>query len=96
MPDFQQLIQANPFTTYFIAITLVTFFLFGYDKFKARSGWWRTPEKTLLSFCLVGGSIGGGLGMMLFRHKISKRSFVLSYLAILVLQLLVLGFLFFR
>jgi len=89
--ELQAFVRANPLTTYIIAISCVTFFLFGYDKYKARAGWWRTPEKTLLGFCLAGGTIGGGLGMMLFRHKISKRPFVLSFVVIIALQIIVIG-----
>ena len=39
------------------------------DKIKARKNRWRIPERTLLTFCAIGGSLGGMIAMKLFRHK---------------------------
>ncbi|MBQ8357771.1 MAG: DUF1294 domain-containing protein [Clostridia bacterium] len=53
----------------FAAVSLVAFILYGVDKFKARRGLWRIPEKTLLLTSLLGGAVGGLAGMLLFHHK---------------------------
>ena len=57
---------------YLIAVgvlSLITFLLYGIDKFKAKRNLWRVPEKVLLLFGFVGGALGGILGMNTFRHK---------------------------
>jgi len=43
---------------YLLAINIVTFFLYGIDKQKARKKRWRIPEATLLSMAALGGSVG--------------------------------------
>ncbi len=61
---------------YYIVICLVAFIVFGVDKKKAKEKAWRTPEKTLLTLCAVGGAVGGFLGMQIFRHKTKHWYFV--------------------
>lgn len=48
----------------------------GLDKWKARRGAWRVPEKTLFLFALIGGGWGIWAGMYLFRHKTRRWYFV--------------------
>ena len=71
---------------YLIAINILTFLIFGIDKWKARKGKWRIPEATLIGLAIAGGSIGALLGMSLFRHKTQKRKFNLGIPAILLAQ----------
>lgn len=71
---------------YLIAINIVTFIIFGWDKFKAKSGGWRVPEKTLLAFAAAGGSIGALIGMKVFRHKTRKAKFTVLVPMILAAQ----------
>lgn len=54
---------------YLVAINVVTFLLYGIDKWKAKRSARRISEKTLLSLALLGGSIGALAGMHYFRHK---------------------------
>lgn len=49
--------------------------LCGYDKLCAKMGWWRVPERVLLLWAAIGGGIGLGAGMLLFRHKTRHRVF---------------------
>jgi uncharacterized membrane protein YsdA (DUF1294 family) len=63
------------FTYYFIAIMLITFIVWGVDKYKARNNQWRIPEKWLLGLTIIGGSYGALAGMLIFRHKIRKTMF---------------------
>ena len=62
---------------YILIINLITFLLFGLDKFIARHKYTknRISEKNLLRICLIGGLIGGWGAMSIFRHKTGKRSF---------------------
>ncbi len=48
------------------------------DKQRARRGADRLPEAQLLFAALVGGALGVGLGMLLFRHKTRKLLFVVG------------------
>lgn len=77
---------------YFIIINTFTFFCFGYDKQLARKNKWRIQERTLFFLVLVGGTIGGLIGMNIFRHKTSKTSFKLIFYGILIAQLILLYF----
>ena len=81
---------------YLIGINILTFLVFGIDKWKARSGKWRIPEATLIGMSIAGGSIGALLGMYLFRHKTQKRKFNLGIPAILIVQAVLAYFLFLR
>ena len=90
MPDF------GPIHNSLLLLNLVTFGVFGWDKFQAIRNGWRVPEKTLLSLALAGGSIGAYLAMRLFRHKTSKLSFRRSFYAILAIQILILGYWLYR
>jgi uncharacterized membrane protein YsdA (DUF1294 family) len=59
----------------FIPLSFITFLLFGYDKFQAKSDGWRIPEKVLLLLGVFGGGVGGLLGMKVFHHKTRKNYF---------------------
>ena len=65
---------------------MLTFVVFGLDKWKARQGRWRVPEATLLGLAAVGGSVGAWLAMRLFRHKTQKKKFRYGVPVLFVLQ----------
>lgn len=73
---------------YLLAMNLVAFALMGIDKYKAKKRAWRIPEATLFLFVIFGGSVGGILGMFLFRHKTRHWYFLYGFPFILILQLL--------
>ena len=81
---------------YLLVINLVLFAMMGIDKYKARKGLWRIPEKTLFVTAILGGSIGGILGMKLFRHKTLHNSFRFGFPAILIAQLALAGYLIYQ
>ena len=60
---------------YLLAINVLTFIVYGVDKWKARRGRWRVPEVTLLVLAAAGGSVGAWVAMQLFRHKTQKKKF---------------------
>lgn len=61
--------------SYFAVLSLITFFVYGIDKLKAKRGAWRISEKALLGLGAVGGALGGLLGMKFFRHKTKHKYF---------------------
>lgn len=80
---------------YFLAINILTFIITGLDKRLAVKNQNRISEKKLFSLALAGGIIGSLAAMYIFKHKTSKRSFLLSIFGILIFQiLLVILFLF--
>ena len=72
---------------YLAAVNLVTFTVYGVDKAKARRGAWRVPEKTLFLLPLLGGSVGALLGLLVFRHKTKHWYFVWGIPLILLAQI---------
>ena len=68
------------------ALNLMTFFLFGLDKARARRQKSRIPERTLFLLSILGGSLGALAGMQLWRHKTQHNSFRMGIPAILLLQ----------
>lgn len=73
---------------YLLCINIFAFLIYGADKYKARHSQWRIPEKMLLLFAALGGSIGAYLGMRLFHHKTRKAKFTIGVPAIFLLQVL--------
>ena len=76
-----------------IAINLVTFFVFGIDKWKAKrkashESTRRVPERTLFLLAALGGSAGALLGMRAFHHKTLHKTFRFGIPAILALQII--------
>ena len=71
--DFAADEAGNALLYYLIFINVVTFLVYGIDKWKAKQGSWRISEATLLILAVFGGSIGALLGMKVWHHKtISK------------------------
>ena len=58
-----------------VLVNLAAFILYGYDKSCARKNKQRVPEKTLLFWAWIGGSIGAFMGMRFFHHKTLKAKF---------------------
>ena len=73
---------------YLFAINLAAFLAMGLDKWKAKKNAWRIPEKTLFLLVILGGSVGGILGMQLFRHKTRHWYFKWGFPAIFIAQIL--------
>jgi uncharacterized membrane protein YsdA (DUF1294 family) len=79
---------------YFQLINLVAFLIIGVDKWLAKQQKWRISERNLLLTGIIGGTIGSGLGILFFRHKTSKISFLWKFFLIVLIQILVIYFLF--
>ena len=71
---------------YLLAVNVLTFIVYGVDKWKAQRGRWRVPEATLMGLAALGGSVGAWLAMQLFRHKTQKKKFRYGVPVLFVLQ----------
>ena len=71
---------------YLLAVNVLTFIVYGVDKWKAQRGRWRVPEATLMGLAALGGSVGAWMAMQLFRHKTQKKKFRYGVPALFVLQ----------
>lgn len=80
---------------YLLLINLVTFVLYGIDKWEAKTDRWRIPEATLLWLAAAGGSIGAWCGMKVWHHKTLHKKFRFGVPAILFVQLALVVYLFF-
>lgn len=79
---------------YLVIINVITFVIFGVDKYKAIRQEWRIRESTLLGLALIGGSIGGWIAMYIFHHKTKKVKFFVGIPVILAIQIVVFSYLF--
>jgi uncharacterized membrane protein YsdA (DUF1294 family) len=77
----------HPAWIYLIAVSVITFLFYGYDKFQARQNRTRIPELVLHLLALAGGTIGAFLGQILFRHKTKKWQFRLVFVLIVFVQI---------
>lgn len=60
---------------FLLIANLITFGVFGFDKWQAKKQQWRISENTLLGLSLIG-ALGAASGMILFNHKVSKNLFL--------------------
>ncbi len=85
---------------YFIGINVLTFLVYGIDKWlstsgrllpkgrkKAKKNRWRVSESTLLTLALIGGSIGALLGIRVWHHKTMHKKFKYGVPLILLTQI---------
>ena len=79
--------MANALLYYLIVINILTFAVYGIDKWKARQGSWRISEATLLMLAVIGGTIGALLGMQVWRHKTMHLKFTYGLHLILLAQI---------
>lgn len=77
-----------------LIINVLTFLLYGIDKWKAKRARWRIPESVLLGMAAVGGSVGAWLGMRVWHHKTQHKKFRYGVPAILLAQIVLLGWIF--
>ena len=75
----------------FIGINVLTFFVYGIDKWRAKQGRWRISEATLLMLAVIGGSLGAILGMRIWHHKTMHKKFKYGLPLILLAQVALLA-----
>ena len=81
---------------YLAAINVVTFFLYGIDKLKAKRSKWRISEATLIWLSVFGGSIGAWLGMKAWHHKTQHKKFKYGIPFILMMQIALVAYVLYR
>lgn len=79
---------------YFLIINLMGIIIMGIDKKRAIEKKWRISEKNLLIIAVLGGSIGCIIGMNFFRHKTKHKKFTFGIPCILLVQILLLVFIY--
>lgn len=77
---------SNLFYCCLIVLNIITFVVYGIDKWKAMKGRWRISEFTLLLLAVIGGSIGALLGMRVWHHKTKHLKFKYGVPLILLAQ----------
>jgi uncharacterized membrane protein YsdA (DUF1294 family) len=82
---------------FLLLLNVLTFALYGRDKHAAQKGTQRISERTLLLLALLGGSPGAWIARHYFHHKTSKRSFVIRFWLVVLIQMVcILAFLAFQ
>lgn len=74
---------------YLLIMNIIGVAVMGIDKSKAERHVWRISEKTLFLVSLLGGSTGTWAGMYIFRHKTKHWYFVVGMPVILIIQIAV-------
>ncbi|RLJ32913.1 uncharacterized membrane protein YsdA (DUF1294 family) [Chryseobacterium sp. 7] len=72
---------------FLLIINVLALGAFGFDKWQAKKHQWRISENTLLGISLLGGIIGAAAGMILFNHKVSKKSFLMKFVLVVLIDL---------
>ena len=70
-----------------LLVNVVTFMIYGIDKYKAKKAKWRISEATLLLLAVLGGSIGAWIGMKVWHHKTMHKKFYIGVPTITILQI---------
>jgi len=79
-----------------IALSIITFLLYGYDKGQSKLGGLRVPEIVLHVLALAGGFPGGWLGRAVFYHKTRKPMFTVVLTVSTIIHLGIIYLLFLR
>lgn len=70
----------------FAGISLTTWGLYWHDKWAAETAHWRTPEAWLHFFEIIGGWPAAFLAQRIFRHKISKLRYQITFWMIIAIH----------
>ena len=97
--------MANALSYYLLVINILTFAVYGIDKWRSTSGRllptgrkkakqarWRISEATLLMLAVIGGTIGALLGMQVWHHKTMHLKFKYGLPLILLAQIALIYF----
>jgi uncharacterized membrane protein YsdA (DUF1294 family) len=81
-----QMLDPRFIAGYWIFFLGLTFSLYWRDKRRAEAGAWRIPESALHLSELLGGWPAAYVAQRLYRHKIAKTSYQVSFWAIVILH----------
>ncbi|WP_462159117.1 DUF1294 domain-containing protein [Pseudoalteromonas sp. GB56] len=71
----------------YVGTSVITFFMYVFDKSAAKKGRWRTPEVQLHVWSVIGGWPGAHYAQSRLRHKSSKKAFRQVYWLTIVVNL---------
>ena len=77
---------------YLVIINVVTFFMYGIDKWNAKKSKMSIRETALLGLAVLGGSVGAWLGMKVWHHKTKHKKFKYGLPLILLAQIALIYF----
>ena len=69
---------------YLLIINIITFIIYGIDKYKSIKHKYRISENTLIILAILGGPLGAFLGMITFHHKTKKKKFIIIPIILLI------------
>ncbi len=81
---------------YWAAVNMLTFVIYGIDKWKAVHNAWRISEKTLILLAALGGAAGAYAAMQTFRHKTKHKKFTAGVPVMLAVQIMLLAAVIYR
>ncbi|MFO3667178.1 MULTISPECIES: DUF1294 domain-containing protein [Anaerococcus] len=89
--DFVGFFEDKPYLLIYLGlINLISFLAFGFDKNRANRNKRRLKNGFLLGLSFIGGSIGGLIGMKVFRHKTEKAYYKMGLPLMILMQVLLL------
>ena len=77
----------------YIALSILTFVIYAFDKSAAKNGRWRTSESQLHLLSLIGGWPGAFFAQSKLRHKSSKKEFQQVYWTTVMINICAFGWL---
>ncbi len=88
----KEIFLRNVIMSYIFIVNIFAFLICGIDKYCAKKGFFRVPEKFLFFISAIGGALGFYLGMGVFRHKTKKAKFKVGIPAIIIFWFIVILF----
>jgi uncharacterized membrane protein YsdA (DUF1294 family) len=67
-------------------MSVITFIIYGFDKYRSRNAGWRIRETTLHLLELTGGWPGALLGQHFFQHKTLKTAYQMQFWIIVAIH----------
>lgn len=84
------------FAFYLLAVNIISALVTMSDKYRAVKGKWRVKESTLFLLAFLGGALFEYLTMLVIRHKTKHRKFMICLPIIIITQILLLCYIFFK
>lgn len=82
------------YPAWIVGLSIATFALYGFDKWRAGADGGRVPEMVLHGLALAGGFPGGWAGRRVFRHKTRHVSFLIVLIAATLLHVAIVWWLY--
>lgn len=71
---------------YILGVNILSYLIYKIDKRRAREKKFRIPEKVLLFFSIMGGSVGSLMSMVINKHKLAKKQFYIFVPFLIILH----------